>query len=142
MCDIRFFNEATNKEKYCGYRAEDTMYITEHAEQRMKERIGWNKRATQERMLKKVFDLNNTKLKGKYKRYLTNKANMYADVKNREAETFYVYGKMAFVCNNQTLITVINLYKLDGILEKGKNRYSQKKYKREHNYNIDAYACD
>lgn len=139
MCDIRFFDEATNREKYCGYRASDTMYITEHAEQRMKERVGWNRRDTQERMLKKVFKSENMELTGKLKRYLKNKADMYAG-DGETPETFYVYGKMAFICNDQMLVTVINLYKLDRTLDEGKHH--SKKYKRQHNYNIDICACD
>lgn len=122
MCMIEYNRKELGKK--------DTVYVTQHAEERMKERFSWSNRRTQERMLKKVIDDPSTKnVSGKLLRYVQNKMDAYGDSSVR------VYGEYLFVLNEaeNALITVYDVAKLS-------QKHKDRNYKREHNYNI-AY-CD
>lgn len=85
-------------------REEDTVYITDHAMTRMKERNGWGRKAAI-RMVQKVFD-NGTKAadvrKGPYKAWAHYKAE-----KALPNENLILYGDKLYIFAGKVLITVI-----------------------------------
>ncbi len=88
------------------YKENDTIYLTEHALQRLKERNGWNKK-TALRMLKKVYEegLKQHALKGFLRHWVEHlKAN-------HPECTYIVYGEKVYIFRTKTLITVINIPK-------------------------------
>lgn len=75
--------------------------FTEHAKDRLKERNGWSKKAS-ERMMKKILeDGEDMEVK---KGYLGNWAR--AKKKENENHTFVLYGTQVYIFDENTLITV------------------------------------
>ncbi len=81
----------------------DTVYISEHAMGRLKERNGWNKSASL-RMIKKVYDngIKSEDVKGKFAAWVRNR-----EANKDEDEYFRLYGNNLYVFRRKTLITVI-----------------------------------
>lgn len=86
---------------------EDSVYVSRHAFDRMKERNGWNKK-TSLRMVRKIFDegMEPKDVPGQYKAWAIQKSK-----KNPEC-LFKFYGQMLYVFDNKVLITVMKGTKL------------------------------
>lgn len=97
---------------------EDTYYISKHAEKRLKERNGWNKK-TQLRMMKKVIDngKRGDEIKGTYKQIVKRVKDKYP------AQEHIVYGDMLYIFNDKLLITVY--YLKDNIIKKNKDTFTR-----------------
>ncbi len=83
---------------------DDGLYITDHAFQRAKERLGWN-RKTMMRMMKKVYD-NGTAdkdVKGSLAPWVKSRMERY-----NAGERSIMYGNTMFVLCRNTVVTVIN----------------------------------
>lgn len=83
-------------------RAENTVYITRHAEERLKQRNGWNKK-TINRMALKIYNEGTT---------LNKKEHPWAIdmIKMRAKNSLYkLYGNFVYVFQDTTLITVLNI---------------------------------
>lgn len=95
-------------------REEDTIYISEHAMQRLKERNGWNKE-TAMRMLKKVCDKGKreTEIKGYLSKWIKDKIS-----NNNKGDYYILYGEYLYVFNYKTLVTVFNVPKKTKVLAK------------------------
>lgn len=80
------------------------MKITKHANQRSKERNGWNDKTT-ERMVAKVLEkgIQHKQTKGNLHKWMT---GLYAAHKRKGAD-IRLYGDKAYVFVYQTLITVV-----------------------------------
>lgn len=81
----------------------DTVYISEHAMDRLKSRNGWNRKASM-RMIKKVYDngLTPDAVRGRFATWVRHKE----DTKN-PGDEFRLYGDYLYVFNRQTLVTVL-----------------------------------
>ena len=100
MCKVESLNDLV---KGNVLYAVDTIYISEHAFNRIKERVGLNRRSTM-RMIHKVYDqgIRGEKVKG----YI----NIWLKKKRRSSfqnEEVVLYGKFAYIFKNKILITVI-----------------------------------
>lgn len=83
---------------------EDTVYLSKHAVERMKERNGWSKKASM-RMTKRIFDTGKRSddLDGNLKKWVKSK-------EGRIDNSYYiVYGKNAYIFGGNTMITMIHL---------------------------------
>ena len=79
--------------------------ITNHAEERAKERLGWN-RAALNRMADKALNegIAHSQTRGRLNRYLT---KLYLN--HRKGNNNRVYGEHVFIFHNEVLITVVLL---------------------------------
>lgn len=79
------------------------MNISQHAHKRMKERCGFNKKS-QERMARKAFDegITHKQTKGRLNKWITS-----LFFKNCNANNIRIYGDMAYIFAEETLVTVI-----------------------------------
>lgn len=93
-------------------REDDTIYISEHAMQRLKERNGWNKE-TAMRMLQKVYDKGKrgNEIKGYLSKWIKDKV-----ANNNKGDYYILYGEFLYVFNYKTLVTVMNVPKKANIL--------------------------
>lgn len=82
-----------------------TISITEHAYDRMKERLGWNRKAG-ERMAQKAFvqGITHGETRGSLHRYLDGIFLSYNNANNMK-----IYGEAIFIFRNDKLITVYAL---------------------------------
>ena len=81
------------------------VYVTRHAEKRMKKRMGINKVSTR-RMAQRVFDYGYTinQTKGHLKKWL-----IYTHSKNTNINNIRVYGDKACLFIDENLITVLQI---------------------------------
>lgn len=81
------------------------MNISNHAEKRMKERCGFNKK-TSERMASKVFQegITHSQTKGRLNKWVT---SLY--FKNKSANNIRLYGDKAYIFCDKVLVTVIQI---------------------------------
>lgn len=81
-------------------RDSDTVYISDHAEKRLKERNNWN-RKTALRMVKKVYDTGkrSSELTGYIKKSIKS-------LEKREPKLFIAYGEDVYIFDNNILVTV------------------------------------
>lgn len=81
------------------------MDISEHAKERIKERCGFNKNAT-ERMANKAFKegVSHSQTKGKLNKWVT---SLY--FKNKNANNIKLYGDKAYIFCDSVLVTVIQI---------------------------------
>lgn len=96
MCELY---ELSNSENViCG------IGITDHAYKRIKERIGWNKKATN-RMFLKVYETGRrvAELKGYQSVWIRNNPH-FADV-----DDVIVYGQHVFLIRQNSLVTVLTI---------------------------------
>lgn len=79
------------------------MIITEHAKQRLRERCGFNKKSY-ERMVRKAYEdgISHKQTKGRLNKWIT---SLYFNGQN--ANNIRVYGDIAYIFCNKTLVTVI-----------------------------------
>lgn len=80
---------------------DDTVYISEHAFQRMKERNGWNSKAAM-RMVRKVVD------EGTHKKDMTAEIRKWAEQVSRRQEgvsDIILYGTYTYIFADNTLLT-------------------------------------
>ena len=79
----------------------NTIIISKHAYQRIKERNGWNKK-TADRMIKKIYvdGLRKEQIKGYKKQWFMHKED--SSDKNKE---YVVYGDYVYIFSNNVLIT-------------------------------------
>lgn len=79
--------------------------VSMHAEERLKERCGINKKSVQ-RMAEKAFTngIHHSQTKGNLKKWVT---SLY--FKNETANNIRLYGDKAYIFNNETLITVLQI---------------------------------
>lgn len=80
-----------------------TLYISDHAMSRLKERNGWNKK-TAMRMIPKIYDegVNAKDVKGYLRPWAENK-----EAKKNPGEEYLLYGTNMYVFSHKTLLTVI-----------------------------------
>lgn len=81
------------------------MDISEHAKERIKERCGFNKNAT-ERMANKAFEegITHSQTKGRLNKWVT---SLY--FKNKSANNIRLYGDKAYIFCDSVLVTVIQI---------------------------------
>lgn len=81
------------------------MEVSKHAEERLKERCGFNKKAC-ERMAQKAFDegISHSKTKGRLNKWVT---SLY--FKNKKANNIKLYGDKAYIFCGEILVTVIQI---------------------------------
>lgn len=81
------------------------MIISIHAEQRMKERCGFNRKA-QDRMVQKAFNegITHKQAKGRLHKWVTS-----LFFKNCNANNIRLYGDNAYIFCGETLVTVISI---------------------------------
>lgn len=81
------------------------MGITKHADTRLKERCGFNKKA-REKMAKRAFDegIAHNETKGRLNKWVT---SLY--FKNQNANNIRLYGDKAYIFCDQTLVTVLQI---------------------------------
>ena len=81
------------------------MNISEHAKERIKERCGFNKNAT-ERMANKAFEegITHSQTKGRLNKWVT---SLY--FKNKKANNIRLYGDKAYIFCDKVLVTVIQI---------------------------------
>lgn len=86
-------------------KGDDCMRVTQHAEQRLRERCGFN-RKTSERMAKRAFDngIPHCKTKGQLNKWIT---SLY--MKNKNANNIRLYGDMVYIFCDGTLVTVMHI---------------------------------
>lgn len=86
---------------------EETVYISEHAMKRIRERVGLNKSAAL-RMVKKVYDngKNADDVKGYLSGWLRN-----SQIKSERGDKYLIYGEHLYVFDGNMLVTVINIPK-------------------------------
>lgn len=82
-------------------RDEDVIYVTRHAEKRLKERNGWNKK-TIDRMVYKIFTEGVTVNKKDHPWAVKISANCYKPV-------YKIYGNFVYIFSGTTLVTVLNI---------------------------------
>ncbi len=89
----------------CRKKEEDELYISEHAFQRAKERLGWNKK-TMIRMMKKVYDegIADKDVKGALAPWIKSRMARYDS-----GERSILYGNMLFVLSRNMVVTVVNV---------------------------------
>ncbi len=97
---------------------EDTVYITEHAMTRMKERCGWN-RKTAVRMMKKVYDNGKRpeEIKGRIGHWVRERM-----ARRDNKEECRLYGEHLFVFKKNVLITVL-------VIPRKSSLFSQEEYR-------------
>lgn len=81
------------------------MGITKHAEERLKERCGFNKK-TSERMAHRAYEegITHSETKGRLNKWVT---SLY--FRNEKANNIRLYGDKAYIFCNQILVTVIQI---------------------------------
>ena len=81
------------------------MDVTNHAKERIKERCGFNSKAS-ERMAKKAFEegIKHSQTKGNLNKWVT---SLY--FKNKKANNIRLYGDKAYIFYDDVLITVIQI---------------------------------
>lgn len=79
--------------------------ISKHAEERLKERCGLNKKACK-RIAQKAFDegITHSQTKGRLNKWIT---SLY--FKNKRADNIRIYGDKAYIFCNVVLVTVIQV---------------------------------
>ena len=79
--------------------------MTKHAETRLKERCGFNKKACQ-RMTEKAYieGITHSQTKGRLNKWVT---SLY--FRNKNANNIRLYGDKAYIFCNETLVTVIQI---------------------------------
>ena len=82
----------------------DTVYVSEHAFKRAKERLGWNEKTTL-RMLKKVYDLGtrDKDIKGALSLWIKERMSRYSN-----GEYSILYGNHLFIFQDNMLVTVLH----------------------------------
>lgn len=95
--DIDHWSVARNKTE------EDSVYISRHAFDRMKQRNGWNKK-TSLRMVQKVYDngLGPKDVPVQYRAWAVQKSKKHPEC------LFKFYGQMLYVFDNKVLVTVMH----------------------------------
>ena len=90
---------------YISRKREDpeTVYISDHAIKRLKERNGWTKKASV-RMVRKIYDegLAPEDVRGRYASWVRQK-----DEQKGRNDKLLLYGENLYIFNNNTLVTVI-----------------------------------
>lgn len=81
------------------------MGVSEHAKERLKERCGFNKKAS-ERMAQKVFEegILHSQTKGRLNKWVT---SLY--FRNKKANNIRLYGDKAYIFCDDILVTVIQI---------------------------------
>lgn len=81
------------------------MCVSEHAKERLKERCGFNKKAS-ERMSQKAFEegIPHSKTKGRLNKWVT---SLY--FRNQNANNIRLYGDKAYIFCGTVLVTVIQI---------------------------------
>ncbi len=81
------------------------MDVSKHAEDRLKERCGFN-RKTYERMAQKAYDIGIThaQTKGRLNKWIT---SLY--FRNKNANNIRLYGDKAYIFCDEVLVTVIQI---------------------------------
>lgn len=81
------------------------MQVSKHAEDRLKERCGFNKKAC-ERIAQKAFNegITHSETKGRLNKWIT---SLY--FKNERANNIRLYGDKAYIFCDETLVTVIQI---------------------------------
>ena len=81
------------------------MDVSRHAEERLKERCGFNKKSY-ERMANKAFDegITHSQTKGRLNKWVT---SLY--FKNKSANNIRLYGDKAYIFCGKILVTVIQI---------------------------------
>ena len=81
------------------------MNVSKHAEERLKERCGFNKK-TCERMAQKAFDegIAHNQTKGRLNKWVT---SLY--FRNKSANNIRLYGDKAYIFCGETLVTVMQI---------------------------------
>lgn len=81
------------------------MGVSEHAKERLKERCGFNKKAS-ERMAQKAFEegIAHSQTKGRLNKWVT---SLY--FRNRNANNIRLYGDKAYIFCDDILVTVIQI---------------------------------
>ena len=100
MCKVMEQNELNRP----GYlQEEETIYISKHAFQRMKERQGWSK-STAARMIKKVFDsgIASDRINGYRSLWIKLKDNYHS----KSDHTYILYGDYIYIFIKSILVTV------------------------------------
>lgn len=79
--------------------------VSHHAEQRMRERLGLNKKSI-ERIAQRALDkgISHNQTKGNLKKWVTG-----TWAKNKNANNIKIYGDKCFIFHDELLITVIQL---------------------------------
>lgn len=79
--------------------------ITRHAEQRMRERLGLNKKSI-ERMAQRAYEsgMHHNETKGNLNKWIT---SIY--FKNKNANNIRIYGNMLYIFCNDILVTVFQI---------------------------------
>ena len=79
--------------------------VSTHAEQRMRERLGLNKKSI-ERIAQRAFDngIRHNQTKGNLRKYVT-----HVWEKNKNANNIRIYGDKVFVFCDELLVTVFHL---------------------------------
>lgn len=115
MCQVKFLSSEDCSAKDVG----DTVYVTRHAEKRLKERVGWN-RNTQNRMVKKVVD------GGRYAEDIKGSLGIFLRKKLAlNPGTMIVYGQYLYIFRDSYLITAYDIHRYmrwhDNVGEEGDN---------------------
>ena len=101
MCRVRTLSDLRHDaEEYDG----NTIFISEHAFKRLKERTGWTKK-TSFRMLKRVYDtgLRHESIKGYISIWVEHKlTSRYSD-----CDECVLYGRHLYLFNDKILLTVL-----------------------------------
>ena len=101
MCMVKEQKDRVNvsKEDF-----KDTIFVSEHAFDRMKERNGWNRKAAI-RMVKKIYDngLRPNEAGGKAKKYMKNRAE------HNPEDDIALYGEYIYIFRDNTLITAFSI---------------------------------
>ena len=81
------------------------MEVSNHAEERLKERCGFNKKSV-DRMAEKAFmeGITHSQTKGNLNKWIT---SLY--FKNKRANNIRLYGDKAYIFCDETLVTVIQI---------------------------------
>lgn len=110
----------------------DTVYISDHAMERLRKRLGFNKNAAC-RMTAKAFDngLTREEATGYLRTWIDGKIEHMKINKNVD---FRIYGQYAFLFSDNVLITVYNMVQKESYTEKHE-RFREKKYNRSREKN-------
>ncbi len=100
MCKVKELNELHSLNNISE---EDTIYISKHAFQRMKERQGWNKKAAI-RMMKKVFD--NGILSNNKTGYISLWIKQKVTFNENDDRNYIIYGDYIYIFIKHILLTV------------------------------------
>lgn len=84
-------------------RSSETIFISEHAYMRLKERNGWSRKAAS-RMIDRVYQngLRPDQVKGYLKCWINNKADY-----GTEGSEIVLFGEKLYIFNGNTMVTVI-----------------------------------